>query len=197
MNVTRGFRKPSSVRRQRGVVLVISLIVLVAMALAGIAMVRQISGGLGIAGNLAFKQAATSVGDFGIEIARGWLMTKTSDELVANVGSFYYGAWAAAENPITAVWDDSTSALATPAAGDSTGNVVRYKIHRLCSTSGLTVSDPLNACVILSSTGAGAAKQGFSDGEAPLSTTTQPYYRLTAQVVGPRNTVSYVQTIMY
>jgi len=198
MSPIRTLRVASGARRQRGVVLVISLIVLVAMALAGIAMVRQISGGLGIAGNLAFKQAATSVGDFGIEKAREWLMTKTSAELVANVGTFYYGAWgAAAENPITATWTDATSMLATPASGDSIGNVVRYKIHRLCSTSGLTVSDPANECVILSAAGSGATKQGFSDGEAPLSTTTQPYYRLTAQVIGPRNTVSYVQTIMY
>ncbi len=188
------FNQPA---RQRGVVLVISLIVLVAMALAGIAMVRQISGGLGIAGNLAFKQTATSVGDFGVESARAWLMTKTSDQLVSDVGPGYYGAWAATENPITAAWDDSNSVLATSASGDSTGNVVRYKIHRLCSTTGLTVSDPANDCVILSSTGSGSARQGFSDGEAPLSTTTQPYYRITAQVIGPRNTISYVQTIMY
>ena len=182
---------------QRGVVLIVSLIVLVAMALAGIAMVRQISGGLGIAGNLAFKQTATSVGDFGVETARAWLMARTSDQLVSNVGTGYYGAWAATENPITATWDDSTSVLVTPAGGDSTGNEVRYKIHRLCKTSGLTVSDPANECVILTSTGEGSTRQGFSDGEAPLSTTTQPYYRITARVVGPRNTVSFVQTIMY
>jgi len=62
-----------SARRQRGVVLFIALIVLVAMTLAGIAMFRQIGAGVIIAGNTAFKENATSVGDLGIEGARGWL----------------------------------------------------------------------------------------------------------------------------
>ena len=187
--------------RQRGVVLIVALVVLVAMAMAGIAMMRQITGALGIAGNLAFKQTATSAGDVGLEAARTWLVnkttTQTSDQLIADIAPAYFSSWAATENPITAVWNDSNSVLATPTTGDSTGNVVRYKIHRLCSSAGLAVTDPLNSCVILTSTGSGSTKQVFRDGDAPLSQVSQPYYRVTAQVIGPRNTVSYVQMIMY
>ena len=43
---------------QKGVVLFISLIVLVAMTLAGIAMFRQVGTGVVIAGNLAFRDNA-------------------------------------------------------------------------------------------------------------------------------------------
>lgn len=188
-------------QHQRGVVLVVALVVLVAMAMAGIAMVRQVTGGLGIAGNLAFKQNATSSADTGLEAARTWLVNKrlnnTSDELVSDIGTSYFSSWQANINPLTVAWDDTNSTLATPAAGDATGNRVRYQIHRLCNTAGRTVTDPLNTCVILSSAGAGSAKQGFSDGEAPLSETSQPYYRITARVEGPRNTVSFAQMIMY
>lgn len=188
-------------RPEQGVVLVVALVVLVAMAMAGIAMMRQITGALGVAGNLAFKQTATSAGDVGLEAARAWLLNKTntqsSELLVADIAPAYFSSWSATENPVEAVWNDTNSMLATPADGDSTGNVVRYKIHRLCSTAGLAVTDPNNSCVILTSTGSGATKQVFRDGDAPFSQVSQPYYRVTAQVIGPRNTVSYVQMIMY
>ena len=58
---------------QAGVVLMMALIVLVAMTLAGIALVRSVDTSNIIAGNLAFKQAATNSGDTGIEAAAAWL----------------------------------------------------------------------------------------------------------------------------
>ena len=64
--------------RQRGVVLFIALIVLVAMALAGIALVRSVDTGILVAGNIAFKQGATNAGDQGLEAARTWLVTNKS-----------------------------------------------------------------------------------------------------------------------
>ncbi len=56
-------------RSQRGVILIITLIVLVAMTLASIAMVRSVDTSTVIAGNLAFKQSATASGDAGLEAA--------------------------------------------------------------------------------------------------------------------------------
>ena len=56
-----------SMRREQGVVLFIALIVLVAMSLAGIALMRSVDTGILIAGNLGFRQNATHVGDLGIE----------------------------------------------------------------------------------------------------------------------------------
>jgi hypothetical protein len=71
-------------RGQKGVVLFISLIVLVAMTLAGIAMFRQVGTGVIIAGNLAFRDNASSVSDMGLEAARSWLMASTSLALEAD-----------------------------------------------------------------------------------------------------------------
>ncbi len=56
--------------RQRGAVLLIALIVLVAMTLAGIAMMRSVDTGILVSGNMAFRQSATLAADAGIN--SGW-----------------------------------------------------------------------------------------------------------------------------
>ncbi|HLB44195.1 MAG TPA: hypothetical protein VJK49_02320, partial [Candidatus Limnocylindrales bacterium] len=68
-------------RAQRGVVLFIALIVLVAMSLAGVALIRSVDTGSVIAGNIAFRQTAMHVGDNGIEAARTWLLGQSSSDL--------------------------------------------------------------------------------------------------------------------
>lgn len=57
--------KISAPRAQRGVVLLITLIILVAMTLAGIGMMRSVDTGSIVAGNMAFRQATASAGDAG------------------------------------------------------------------------------------------------------------------------------------
>jgi len=55
----------ASIRRQgqHGVVLFVALIVLIIMTLAGLALLRQMGVGTSIAGNVAFKENATSVAE--------------------------------------------------------------------------------------------------------------------------------------
>jgi hypothetical protein len=181
-------------RRQQGVVLFIALIVLVAMALAGIAMLRAMGAGIIIAGNLAFKQNATSVGDLGIESARAWLIAQSSATLQTDVGPGYYSSWGQTFDPSApSSWSSST----VVDDGSTTGYEVRYVIHRLCRAANLAVNDPLQECVTLGSTGAGGSKGGGSYGVLPLANTVQPYFRITTRTAGPRNTTSYTQVIMY
>ncbi len=76
-------------RRQRGVVLLITLIVLVAMMLAGIGMVRSVDTGNIIAGNVAFRQATLQAGDAGMQTAFNMLVgvansSNPNDKLVLN-----------------------------------------------------------------------------------------------------------------
>lgn len=58
-------RRITSPHKQRGVVLLIALIILVVMTLAGIGMMRSVDTGSMIAGNLAFKQATLNANDAG------------------------------------------------------------------------------------------------------------------------------------
>jgi Tfp pilus assembly protein PilX len=61
--------------KQRGVVLFFALISLLAIMLAAVALIRSVDTSTMIAGNLAFKQAATTSGDAGTEAAINWLTT--------------------------------------------------------------------------------------------------------------------------
>ena len=71
-------------RRQQGVVLFIALIVLVAMTLAGLAIMRSVDTGNLVSGNVAFRQAALSSGDRGIDTAFTWLKSNVTTGVLNN-----------------------------------------------------------------------------------------------------------------
>jgi Tfp pilus assembly protein PilX len=187
--------------RQRGVALLISLIVLVAMTLAAIAMVRSADTTNVIAGNLAFKQAAVHSGDLGIEAAIAWLELNNGTPLWKNDLTNGYQALRQdpALTPTRQTWDDywvnvlalSSVTLATDAAG----NTASYSIQRMCNAIG----DPISSlCSVVPITVASAISTGNSQtsGSVALQYSSQVYYRITSRVVGPRNTVSYVQAVV-
>lgn len=187
--------------RQAGVVLFIALIVLVAMSLAGIAMMRSVGTGALIANNLAFKQGATLAGDWGIEAARSWLMTNSSGNTLYNDNPAvaYYSTWQSTvdllgQNPGMTAFDWNT---AVTVGTDAASNTVKYVIQRLCDSPG----DPASVnCVKSTSVGAAATsstKGAAGYGGYAISIPTNAYYRITVKVTGPRNTVSYVQATVY
>lgn len=180
-------------RAQRGVVLFIALVVLVAMMLAGIALTRSVSTGVMIAGNLAFQAGATSAADAGIEAARAWLTAQSAETLRVDQARGYVANWQTAFDPATFDW----SAQSTTVGTDAAGNTVQYVIHRLCRNSNESANAPGQQCVSLTTTGASGSKAGASYGSVALTGALQVYYRVTARVSGPRNAVSYVQSIMY
>lgn len=186
-------KRPAGPQQQRGVVLFISLIVLVAMTLAGIALSRSVGTGILVAGNLAFQHGATSSADAGIEAGRAWLMAQDADTLRVDQTRGYIANWDTAFDPATFNWTD----LSTTVGTDSAGNTVQYVVHRLCRNSNESANAPTQQCVSISGAGASSSKGGASYGSTPLSGTLQVYYRVTARVAGPRNTVSYVQSVMY
>lgn len=187
--VARGMR-----RAQRGAVLFIALIVLVAMSLAGIAMMRGVDTGALIANNLAFKQGATMAADTGVEAARGWLTANSGGGLNnSNIAAGYFSTWGSDDFVNTFDWAANSVALAPDAAG----NQINYVIHRLCKSP--TTPNP-QECVqsTESAATAGQSTKGApAFGGTALATTTDAFYRITVRVIGPRNTVSFVQTVVY
>lgn len=190
-------------RRERGVVLFIALVVLVAMSLAAIALTRAVDTNTLIAGNLAFKQAALNAGDAAVDDARDWLVfggvsggALEADNAGGKVG--YYASWQDDFNAAAYQWDDP--GLATTMGVDAAGNTVQYVIHRMCRTPG-SVRDAAVDCLKFEAPGV-AGTEGSSKGAAvygglPLSGALIIYYRITARILGPRNTVSYVQAVLY
>jgi Tfp pilus assembly protein PilX len=195
-------------RAQQGLVLFISLIVLVAMSLAGIALMRSVDTGTVIAGNLAFRQGAMHVGDIGIEAARTWLMnvapvsTLYNDQPGIAGGGGYYAQWA--ENVVllgtatgTQVQFNWNTAINVTAPAPPAGYTVSYVIHRLCQQTG----DPA-AVTCVKQTGTGGATGGGTKGAAAfgafaITVPTSALYRITVRVAGPRNTTSYVQAVVF
>ena len=90
-------------------------------------------------------------------------------------------------------WNNNIPAAAiNTLAVDGAGNTVSYVIHRLCNGEGV----PFTAVACSNSpitTTSGNSQRG---GLTPGFTNSQVYYRITTRVVGPRNTLSYVQAIV-
>ena len=192
--MTPSVNKPVRIRAprnaQRGVVLFIALIVLVAMTLAGIAMMRSVDTNNLIAGNLAFKNAASSAGDAAIEVARNWVMSKTAGQLEVDQAG-YFANWQPSFNPKTFDWLGNSTLL----GADSYGNTIYYVTHRMCNESAKSID--ATDCAKVSAVSVGSTKGGGSYGSSPLSGTSLVFYRITAMVQGPKFTVSYIQAFVY
>jgi Tfp pilus assembly protein PilX len=196
--------------RQRGVVLFIALIALVAMALAAVGLMRSVDTSNVIAGNMAFKQSTINAADLGVEDAFDKLGPILAASLEANYpagcinGCTYYPTLrapdargiptvkemtAADPNPGAAIDWSAVASVALPA--QLSQYEVRYVIDRLCQGPP-PVTDLEANCYNEAPQGGGTKK---SLGVVFTSATTV-YYRVTVRVVGPRNTLSYVQAVL-
>jgi hypothetical protein len=202
------------ISRQRGVVLFIALIVMVAMSLAAIALMRSVDTTTAVIGNLAFRQASILPANFAIEDAAAALfpdanptfIPRITDIRVDNPAQNYFATHSQA-----AGWDDpygvpqplqtKASALAlTRPQLDGAGNTVRYVIERMCNQSAPHPDHPDN------STGRSWCEMAPPE-QAPGSTINDPslsldfrqvFYRVTVRVDGPpgTNTVSFAQAML-
>lgn len=208
-------RHPSSARRkpaprlhcQDGIVLIVALIVLVAMSLAAVGLVRSGLTSNRIAGNLAFRQAATQSADIGIETAIAWLESNntgtTLHDHITIDATHPVGYFAARQDPAAgqswaAFWDDvlMPTGRVSALAPDAAGNTVSFVIQRLCNA----VGDPAAGigCEV-SPAGDGSeasSRSGGGGSPGPGAGPGQTYYRISARVTGPRNTVSFVQAVV-
>ena len=205
------------VMKQRGVVLFFALISLLAIMLAAVALVRSVDTSTIIAGNLAFKQAATTSGDAGTEAAVVWLtaaeaadnsknvLTDTTHVFnIDNAAAGYYSSLnpalsLTASSGLRIQWTDADSVLVLPDP-DSSGNSVRYVIQRMCRNANVAIQ---NADCLFS-----GALQDLNGKNIPLPQDVcigagcpvagqTPQIRITSRTTGPRNTISYVQAFVY
>ena len=193
--------KAAAMRTQRGVVLFIALIVLVAMSLAGIAMIRSVDTALGIAGNMAFKQAATQGTDLGVQAAYDWLSTQPATALHATNPALRPGYFSSRPAAEPNWFDPGSWGQAVSLNGgvpDQAGNVVRFVIHRMCTESntpynGTSPGGVPNQCALYVPPSAGTSGGSMLVGAPQFEGIPQVYYRVTARVDGPRNSVSVAQ----
>lgn len=204
MRATNRRLPPRIPRRERGLVLIIAMVVLVAMTLAGIAMMRSVDTAAVVAGNISFRQASVNAADQGLQVGYAWLSTATGTQLQNdNAAVGYYSSVVDAVFEVdwfaTATW---AGALALNSGNpDAGGNVVSVIIQRMCPCAN---TPPGDACA-----GGGTNTCGTTpdtslltgegvDTSAPNFFTKPPslHYRITARSVGPRNSISVVQTMV-
>ncbi|MFN0314501.1 MAG: hypothetical protein ACKVQA_05645 [Burkholderiales bacterium] len=182
---------------QRGVVLLLTLIALVVMTLASIALVRSVGTSNMIAGNLAFQQSTTQSGDAGIETAVAWIDANAASVTLHN-NATPQGYVASRQDPNPGesweeFWDNTLepNGVTKTLAANAAGNTVSYVIHRLCAVAGNPTS-LATGCV------SGTQKSCVSHDSSlpPPPCPKAVLYRVTSRIDGPRNTVSYVQALI-
>ena len=204
-------------RGQRGLVLILALIVLAAMSLAAVGLMRGVLSSNRVAGNLAFQQATLQAGDVGVETAIAWLEQKTLEtapivppataalpanklfgNLTQGVGGEIYNYVATRSDPNQgqnwdAFWATLVAANQVNALpNDAAGNSVAFVIHRLCSNP----AAPAGAGCEATPTLPPSIKTSSKSSALKLNESSQVYYRITVRVAGARNAVSYIQAMV-
>lgn len=183
-----------SSRHQQGVVLFVALIVLIIMTLAGLALLRQMGVGTSIAGNVAFKENATSVADRGTEFANDWLVKNYAITANDSIANGYLSSWGTIVDPTAFDWSGQSRTLVDDQA--QTGNTTRFIIHRLCEFAGMSALDPGQRCSDSPVLNAGESRAGAGYPGVLPGALTKPFFRITTRVDGPRNTISYTQVLV-
>lgn len=193
--------------RQRGVILFIALIVLVAMTLAAIALVRSVDTSNVVAGNLAFKESTINAADQGTNQAVQWLNGNTgtgtlnNDNLAVAGNILYYssGQLASGEKwwTVLSAWTGFSGSPYT----DTIGNQIYVIINRMCTQPNTTYNGNgaggvANICSLYFPTSGSSTGGSMTVGSFNFQGNPQLYYRITSRVLGPRNTISFVQTMV-
>jgi hypothetical protein len=152
--IRRPHHAPAPLARQRGVVLFIALIVMVAMTLAAVALMRSVDTTTSVIGNIAFRQASILPSNYAVEDAAASLFSDANpgfiaripDVTVSNAAFNYYST----HDPTAAGWDDQygiPQPLQTYAAArgltrfqmDGADNRVTYVIERMCNPNAVAI----------------------------------------------------------
>lgn len=198
--------------KQRGMVLFFALIALVAMSLAALTLVRSVDTTTIIAGNLAFKQSATTSGDAGIEAAVAWLTVVDAANAASNVLTDathpfnitnlatrpgYHSSVGTLDLFAAGTWNEVNNVLV---GTDGSGNTIRYIIERMCrnANQAIQTANCLFSGAIEDTGGQQTKKpQDICNTSGCYSPGQPPQIRITTQTTGPRSTISYVQAFVY
>ncbi|MBS0319210.1 MAG: pilus assembly PilX N-terminal domain-containing protein [Proteobacteria bacterium] len=207
-------RQPASRAQQRGVALFIALIIMVAMSLAGVALIRATDATTSVVGNIAFRQSSLLAANWAIEQATSAvysdesrtgsaLITDTKADDAANNYYATYQDYAATPAPESTTTSNPNIPQGIPAVlqkksaypfvpyVDASKNEVRYVIERMCRLPG--TADATYCDMMPPKKGSGTTITNTS-----VSLGTAPLFRVTVRVDGPSNTgTSFVQAWLH
>jgi len=195
-------------RRERGVVLIFTLIILLILTIGAVALMKSMNISMFSAGNLAFRQDLVNQGDQAIATVVNDFLTGgplvLSSTTNFNVPAYNYSATMLPNNPqgvpnillasdstFQASWtapDITAPSYTVGSATESPGVTMRYIIDRLCVTG--TVEATSSGCVQSTAAPTGGSNKDPSGLGSPSATV----YRISVRVSGPRNTQAFLQT---
>jgi type IV pilus assembly protein PilX len=202
------FRTPT---RERGVVLLFSLISLVVMLIASVALVRSFQSTLFNAGNIAFKRDLQNQSERAVQAAltpfrTGGTLTTATTRSKKNIG-LNYSATILSTNKqgipnafkSDAEFENIGQKTNDIKAGLNDSVTIRYVIDRLCSEEGDENTLSSGKCIFGSDTNESSStfdqkNPGFDIGEGKGAAPKAILYRLTVRVIGPRKTMSFFQS---
>ena len=186
-------RARHAVREQRGVVLFVAMIAILALALAALALDRAVATDATIAANVDARTHATLLASEAIERAiaalfeTGTIANRLADDVPHN----YFASRQAGEDTrgvprtLQAIENYPTDAAIVD-AGER--HQLRYVIERLCARPGIAATDNCT----LTPPSAAAARGTPGPGEPPRT----PIYRITVRVDGPAGAAAFVQAML-
>jgi len=189
------FPHQSARHQQRGVVsTLIAVVVLLVTLLAAVALLRSVDTSNTLAGNIAFKQAATQEAELAY---KDMLNNQASFSGSTGVGQADSGGWYYASlQPVDS--RGVPTVLANGSAGKKvtvpSGDVVSYVVERLCPIAGPPLTVAPNQCLVPGATVTGGSTTGNQGGFAAGALAG---YRMTIRIVGPKGATTFVQTMLH
>ncbi len=187
------FKRPRvrPIRRQRGAVLIVAMIVLVALGLAAISLLRSVDVLGLLSGNLSFQRSALNATDAGVEAAKVKYAALANRTVNDNASCYSATVLPADPRGIPTVLGNATTFATTYpncTAIAAAGETMYFIVDRQCTLVGLADN---KRCILAQTATAG------SDTDSNGKQVVWPAFRVTVRVDGPKNTSSYSQVILY
>lgn len=175
----------SASRDQRGVTMLVVLVLLSVMLLGGMAMARLTEVRTLASGNTAYREASLQASEVGLNTAFAAVKAiADADEDSAVAGWYFPTIQAADAAGIPTVDFDAATAVAV-------GNYqMRYVVERMCQS--VPVTDTLRQCLVKQDPQIGSAREGAEQLDPPNAR----QFRVTVRVTGPKDTRSWVQLLV-
>lgn len=172
-------------RSERGVTMLVVLVLLLVMLLGGMALAKLTEVGTLASGNSAFRAAALQTSEVGLNTVYQRVRDDITNE-DANLGNWYFATMQAADGdgmPLV-----NFDAAPTVVVGNYTN---AYVAERLCEGA-MPVSNSRRQCLVRQIPQLESADASRERLDPPVA----KQFRLTVRVTGPRNTRTWVQSLI-
>lgn len=190
--------QPPHASAQRGMILFFTMIAIVILLIASVALVRSFDGSLSIAGGMAFKRDLVNQGERGIAAGKkalgigGALGTDAVRRAHQPASNYSASVLPSDGHGIPLMLLDDTlwnsAGMSLPDVTDTGSKItIRYVIDRLCNGVGPATPTTCTVSTLGSDTG-GTAWLNKAGGSS------LPVYRISLRVTGPQNTQTFMQS---